>query len=178
MLIGVLAAFLVMAPLTMRGEVSFLLDKNKVEIARERLRIEAARYRGEDGKGQPFVLTAGSAVQRSSADPVVALNRLAARLNLADGPATLNAGTGRYDMGSQRLKVDGPVAFRAANGYTLDTRDAVIDLKNRRLESTGAATGTVPQGRFSASRMHADLDARTVTLDGSARLRISPARTK
>ncbi len=61
-LIGVLTAFLVMAPLTTGGDVSFVLDKNKVEVAKERLKIQSARYRGEDGKGQPFELTAGSAI--------------------------------------------------------------------------------------------------------------------
>ena len=69
--IGVLAAFLVMAPLAATGDVSFVLDKHKVEVAKERLRIQAAQYRGEDGKGQPFTLDAHSAVQHSSAEPLV-----------------------------------------------------------------------------------------------------------
>ncbi|WP_407829732.1 hypothetical protein, partial [Staphylococcus aureus] len=72
-LIGVLSAFLVMAPLTTGGDVSFVLDKNKVEVAKERLKIQAARYRGADQKGQPFELTAGSAIQKSSAEPIVRL---------------------------------------------------------------------------------------------------------
>src|SRR3546814_3729029 len=69
--IGVLAAFLVMAPLYMRGDVSFILDKNKVDVARQRMKLQSAVYRGEDSKGRPFVLAAGSAVQRSSAEPIV-----------------------------------------------------------------------------------------------------------
>ncbi len=51
--IGVLAAFLVMAPVYSSGDVSFVLDKNKVEVAKERLKIQAAQYRGQDTKGQP-----------------------------------------------------------------------------------------------------------------------------
>ncbi|WP_375288197.1 LPS export ABC transporter periplasmic protein LptC [Sphingomonas sp.] len=178
MLIGVLAAFLVMAPLTMGGDVSFVLDKNKVEVAKERLKIQAAQYRGQDAKGQPFILDAGSAVQRSSAEPVVQLNKLAAAIRLQDGPARLTANTGRYDMESEQVKVDGPIAFRGPNNYTLDTRDATVDLKTRRLQSAGAVTGTVPQGTFRGDRLRADLEARTVTLDGNARLRIVPARAR
>ena len=68
--VGVLAAFLVLAPLYAGGDVSFVLDKNKVEVAHERLKIQSAQYRGEDGKGQPFTLSAQSAVQKSSAEPV------------------------------------------------------------------------------------------------------------
>jgi lipopolysaccharide export system protein LptC len=177
-LIGILAAFLVMAPLTSSGDVSFLIDKNKVEVAKERLRIETATYRGEDGKGQPFALTAGSAVQKSSADKVVQLRKLTARINLTDGPARFIGNNGQYDMASQEVTVDGPVRFETSGGYQLDTHDAVIDLKTRRMRSGGAVTGTVPQGDFSAAQMNADLESHTVRLDGNARLRIVPRRAR
>ncbi len=172
--IGVLAAFLVMAPLTSAGDVSFVLDKNKVEVAHERLKIQAARYRGEDSRGQPFILSAGSAVQRSSAEPVVQIQDLSAAIRLPDGPARIQANHGRYDMDTEQVKVDGPIAFRAADGYRLDTHDATVDLKERKLESGGAVTGTLPQGPFSADKLSADLENRIVRLDGNARLRIQP----
>lgn len=176
--IGVLAAFLVLEPMMTAGDVSFVLDKNKVEVARERLKIQEARYRGQDAKGQPFTLDAGSAVQKSSAEPVVMLNDLAASLQLPEGAATLRANQGRYDMDEQRLRIPGPIAFRAADGYRLDTTNAVADLKEKRLESTGAVTGATPQGVFSADRMRADLAGRVVRLEGNARLRIDPRNAK
>ncbi len=172
--IGVLAAFLVMAPLTAGGDVSFVLDKNKVEVAKERLRIQSAQYRGQDARGQPFVLDAGSAVQRSSAEPIVQLQDLAAGIRLSDGPARLTAPRGRYDMDKEEVRVDGPIAVEAAGGYRLDTSDAVVDLQARRLTGTGAVTGRARQGTFSGDSMRADLESRTVTLDGNARLRIVP----
>ena len=148
--------------------------EESIRVAKERLKIQRARYRGADAKGQPFILNAGSAVQRSSAEPVVEINDLAAQIGLQDGPATLTAPTGRYDMESERMKVDGPIAFRGPNNYTLDTQDAVVDLKSRKLRSENAVTGTVSQGRFSADRLDADLEERTVTLRGNARLHVNP----
>ncbi|MCP3736588.1 LPS export ABC transporter periplasmic protein LptC [Sphingomonas sp. RP10(2022)] len=172
--IGVLAAFLVMAPLTAGNEVSFVLDKNKVEVAKERMKLQSATYRGQDDKGQAFALNAGSAVQQSSSVPIVQINGMAADLQLQDGPATLRANQGRYDLNTEQMKVDGPIAFRGPNGYRLDTRDATIDLKAKTMKSDGAVTGTVPQGNFSANMLSADLDGRTVRLSGNARLRIVP----
>ena len=177
-MIGVLAAFLVMAPLTSGGDVSFVLDKNKVEVAKERLKIQAAEYRGQDSRGRPFTLDAGSAVQRSSAEPIVELSKLAAGIQLEDGPARIDANSGRYDMDSQQVNVPGQIRVRAAGGYVLDTSDATVDLKSRQLHSDGNVTGTVPQGTFRADRLRADLEARTVTLDGNARLRIKPRGAK
>ncbi|MDQ2879417.1 MAG: LPS export ABC transporter periplasmic protein LptC [Pseudomonadota bacterium] len=176
--IGVLAAFVVVTPLFSSGDVSFVLDKNKVEVAKERMRTQSAVYRGEDGKRQPFVLNAGSAVQKSSAEPIVRLNDLSARLQLKDGPANLAAPSGAYDMTTEKIHVDGPVRFTAANGYRLDTSGATVDMKSRQMSSSGAVTGTVPQGQFSAGAMNADLDNHVVRLDGNARLRIVPHGTK
>lgn len=177
-LIGVLAAFVVVLPLYSGGDVSFLLDKNKVEVAKERLRVEAATYRGEDGKGQPFILSAGSAVQKSSAEPLVMLEKLSAQIGLTDGPARIVGSRGHYNMDSQQVTIDGPLRFDASGGYRLDTQNSTLDLKTRRMKSGGAVTGTVPQGSFSASQLTADLETHVVRLDGNARLRIVPGRAR
>lgn len=173
---GAMAAFMVMAPVFSGGDVSFILDKNKVAIAKERMRIQSAQYRGEDAKGQPFVLRAGSAVQKSSAEPVVQLNDLQANLRLPEGPATLRAISGRYNMETESVAVQGPIRFRAADGYQVDTRDATVSLKTRRLTGTGDVAGATPLGTFSGNRLTADLERRVVRIDGNAHLRIYPGR--
>ncbi len=172
MAVGVLAALLLTAPFTGGDKVSFVLDKNKVEVAKERMRVTEALYRGEDSKGQPFSLRAGSAVQKSSREPIVDLNDMSARLLLTDGPAVLDARKGRYNMDSERMAIDGAVQFQAAGGYRLTTRDVGIDLKTRRMHSNGRVDGRIPIGTFSGDHLDADLNARTVTLNGRASLRI------
>lgn len=171
--IGVLTAFLATAPFTHQSEVSFVLDKNKVEVARERMRVTEALYRGEDSKGQPFSLRAGSAVQKSSREPVVQLKDLSARILLNDGPAVLTAQQGAYDMDRENVDVRGPVQFQSAGGYRLTTRDVGIDLNARSMESRGRVDGRMPVGTFSADQLKANLMDRTVTLQGNARLRIN-----
>lgn len=176
--VGVLTAFLVMAPLGNGNDVSFVLDKTKVQVAPERLRITQPDYRGQDAKGQPFTLTAQSAVQRTSAEHVVQLTRLDAQVRLTGGPATVHADQGRYETDAQRVAIVGPVHVQSATGYTLDTQNATLDLKTRQLASDTPVTGTVPQGHFSADRLRADLDSEVVVLDGHARLRLTPGHAK
>ena len=95
--IGAIAALMVFTPLSPRGEVSFLLDRNKVDVVEDRLRVESAMYRGRDSQDRPFSLTAGSAVQRSAENPVVAMRDLITRILLNQGPAVLSArGTSRF----------------------------------------------------------------------------------
>lgn len=171
--VGILAAILILAPLSARGDISFVLAKDSVALARERMRLTAATYRGEDGKGQPFVLRAGSAVQTSSLDPVVRLGDLSANIALADGPAMLKANAGRYNMDRETLMIDGPISFTAADGFQLDTRDVAVGLKTRKLASGGPVSGRLPIGSFTANQINADLSSRTVVLEGRVRLHIT-----
>ena len=171
--ITALVVMLAIVPLTGGREISFVLDKNKVQVARERMRVTEALYRGQDSKGQAFEMRAGSAVQATSADPIVKLQQLNARIQLTDGPAVIVAPRGRYDMDTQRVAIDGPVTFRSQGGYTLDTHNVVVDLPSRTLASQAPVTGKMPIGTFAGDRMHGDLTTKTIVLQGHARLHIT-----
>jgi lipopolysaccharide export system protein LptC len=63
--VGVISAFLALAPFTHSAEVSFVLDKNKVDVASERMRVREALYRGEDSRGRPFSIRRAKDIARS-----------------------------------------------------------------------------------------------------------------
>jgi lipopolysaccharide export system protein LptC len=176
--IGMLAALMIITPLSPRGEISFLLDRNKVAVVRDRLRVDNAMYRGEDDKGRPFSLTAGQAVQHSAREGIVRMQDLSARILLADGPAVLSAARGRYDIENQRVSVQGPVQFSAVDGYRMVARDVTVDLDSQRMVGQGRVDGAIPAGTFSADRIIADLVQRTITLDGNARLHMIPGKLR
>jgi lipopolysaccharide export system protein LptC len=171
---SVVALFVLLgvAPLTSGRDISFVLSKDRVAVAHERMRVTRALYRGEDSKGQPFALSALSAVQATSSDPTMKLDTLAARIALQGGPATLTAPKGHYNMTTEQVSLDGKVTVRSQDGYALDTNDADLDLKTRMLNSRTPVTGKMPIGTFSADHMSADLDQRSVVLTGRARLHI------
>lgn len=172
--VGAILAVMLIAPLFPRGEISFLLDRNKVAITTERLRIDNAMYRGEDSRGRPFSVTAGHASQKTAAVPVVQMGDLAARILLTDGPAELRAAQGAYDFRQNRVDVPGALDFRAADGYRMTTSDVSIDLRRQYVTGANGVMGAVPSGTFSADRITVDLEARSVALDGHARLRMQP----
>jgi lipopolysaccharide export system protein LptC len=177
-LVGAVAATMLIAPLGPRGEVSFLLDRNKVATAEDRLRMDSAMYRGRDDKGRAFSLTAGEAVQRSASVPVVQLADLTARIQLSDGPAVLLAPAGRYNIEDQLVAIDGSVRFATADGYRMTVRNVSIDLPGRTVLGTGGVEGAIPAGTFSANSIRGDLEARVLTLSGNARLRMVPGRLR
>ncbi len=170
--VGVLIAVLMLAPLDKKGDVSFILDKKKVQSVPESMRVEAARYTGTDEKGRQFVMTANRAIQPSSNTPVVDIRGMLAKLNLDQGPMLIVANRGRYNIDTQKVAIDGPVKVAGADGFTLKTSDVNVDLKQRQLASEGPAQGEMRLGQFRADHIRADLASHTVVLDGGARLKI------
>ncbi|KLI64616.1 hypothetical protein AAV99_03405 [Aurantiacibacter marinus] len=177
-LVGVVAALMVITPLSPRGEISFLLDRNKVAMADDRMRVDDAMYRGQDRRGRPFSLNAGEAVQRSNAVPQVEMKDLVARIVLPEGPAILSASAGTYAIDDEQVRVPDIVQFTASDGYEMSARNVTIDLANRSLFGQGRVSGEVPAGRFSADSMRADLNARTITLEGNARMTMVPGQLR
>ena len=170
--VGILIAILALAPLGKKGDVSFILDKKKVENAHERMRVESAQYTGSDDKGEKFVILANNAVQPSSDVPIVNINGMHAQLDQPQGPLTIAADAGRYNLDTQTMTIDGPVQVKGGDGYNLATRDVTVDMKQRQLQSAGPVSGSMRLGDFQAGTLHADLGSRTVVLDGGARLKI------
>jgi lipopolysaccharide export system protein LptC len=170
--VGILIAVLALAPLGKKGDVSFILDKKKVQSAHERMRVDQARYVGTDDKGQKFEITANNAVQPSSDVPVVNINGMFAQLEQPQGPLMIGANTGHYNLDTQKIAIDGPVRVAGGDGYRLATRDVTVDMKQRKLQSAGPVSGSMRLGDFQAGQLQADLGSRTVVLNGGARLKI------
>ena len=170
--VGVLIAVLAFAPLQKHGDVSFILDKKKVDTSPERMRVESAHYLGADNKGQKFEITANRAIQRSSDVPVVDIEGMFARLFMNNGPVMMAANRGRYDLDTQQMAVSGPVRVVGPDGYRLETRDVMVDMKQRQLASSGPVSGQMRLGQFQAGQLRADLGERKVMLENGVRLKI------
>ena len=178
MAVGVLAALMIITPLSPRGEVSFLLDRNKVAVIDERLRVENALYRGQDNERRPFSITAGEAVQKSGKEGVVRMQDMVARLLLPEGPARVGADTGTYTIEEKLVVVPDTIRVTAADGYQLSATGVALNLETRKLAGEGGVEGAVPAGIFSANRLEVDLTERVVALDGNARLRMVPGKLR
>ncbi len=170
-IIGVLLAVLAFSPFAGQQELSFVLDKDEVSLSRERMRLVEALYRGEDSNGRPFSLRAGSAVQKTSADPSLDMTALSARILLNDGPASILAQKGNYNLAKEVMRVNGPLAVESP-GYDMVATNVEVSLKDKTMKSFGPVSGRTKVGTFKAGRLSADLETRVVRLDGGVQLRI------
>jgi lipopolysaccharide export system protein LptC len=168
----VFLGYLLISPLSHDKEVSFLLDKNKVATAKERLKTQAAEYRGTDDNGRAFTLNADRAIQATSNVPIIQITGVKARMDLKDGEAVMRADSGRYHMDQQKVDVDGPVHVVSTNGDHLETRDASLDLNTHILSGQSGVEGDMPLGHFTATTMRADLRDHKLALGGRVHFHI------
>lgn len=175
--IGILVAILAFSPFTGTQELSFVLNKDEVNLSRERMRLIEAFYRGEDSKGRPFSLRAGSAVQKTSSEPVLNMTALSARILLNDGPASILAQSGSYNLNRETMRVTGPLAVNSPD-YNMVASNVELSLKTKSLQSFGPVSGRTKVGTFRADRLSANLETRIVRLDGGVHLRINQNAVK
>lgn len=202
MIIIALLTFLILTPLTNNNEFSFVLNKDKVDVAPERLRVTDALYRGEDKDGRPFSLKASSAVQKSSDVPVLDMENFVGRIILNSGPAILSGLRGNYNLNDEILRVNGPLSYesQAGNEFTASNVSIMLNdksfksfdrvsgqtnfgtfnansiegtLGDRRISLSGNVNGTTKFGTYRADRATGDMNSRTIILEGNARLTVN-----
>ncbi|MEO8301359.1 MAG: LPS export ABC transporter periplasmic protein LptC [Rhizomicrobium sp.] len=129
------------------------------------------RLAGADAKGNPFVITADSAVQDAHNPKKASLKNLEADLTV-DKQNWINAraDAGMVDMNTGALELRGGIAVFTATGYELHTDSASANLKQSVIHGHEAVTGQGPQGTLRADEFHADRATNLLTLSGHVQM--------
>jgi lipopolysaccharide export system protein LptC len=128
---------------------------------------------GQDAKGNPYVITADTAVQDAKNPKRVSLAKVEADLSLdKNGWINANAARGLADMSVGDLELNGGINVFSDQGYELHTASASVDLKMGRVAGHEEVTGHGPLGDLRADQFHFDRDSKILTLDGHVHMTI------
>ena len=132
------------------------------------------RLAGADAKGNPFVITAESAVQDAHNPKKASLKNLEADLAL-DKRNWVNAraSSGMVDMNSGQLELSGGIDVYTATGYELHSNSASADLKQSVIHGHEPVTGQGPEGTLRADQFHADRATNILTLHGHVHMTLT-----
>jgi lipopolysaccharide export system protein LptC len=129
------------------------------------------RLAGADAKGNPFVITADSAVQDVHNPKKASLKNLEADLSVGQQNwINARARTGMVDMNTGALELRGGIDVFTATGYELHTDSASANLKQSVIHGHEAVTGQGPQGTLRADEFHADRATNLLTLSGHVQM--------
>ena len=174
-----LGAFLIIAAVLAFFFVQRL--PRQLQVSYERLgRIEndltmvKPRLAGADAKGNPFVITADSAVQDAHNPKKASLKNLEADLSLdRQNWVNARARAGMVDMDTGALELRGGIDVFTATGYELHSRSASANLKQSVIHGHEPVTGQGPQGSLRADEFHADRATNLLTLSGHVQMTLS-----
>jgi lipopolysaccharide export system protein LptC len=135
------------------------------------------RLAGADSKGNPFVITADSAVQDANDPKKADLKNLEADLSL-DKQNWINARakTGMVDMNTGQLELRDGIDMFTATGYELHSNSASANLKQNIIHGHEPVTGQGPEGRLRADEFHADRATNILTLSGHVHMTLIGAK--
>jgi lipopolysaccharide export system protein LptC len=129
------------------------------------------RLAGADTKGNPFVITADSAVQDAHNPKKASLKNLEADLTVGQQNwINARAHAGMVDMNTGALELRGGIAVFTATGYELHTASASANLKQSIIHGHETVTGQGPQGTLRADEFHADRATNLLTLSGHVQM--------
>jgi lipopolysaccharide export system protein LptC len=132
------------------------------------------RLAGADTKGNPFVITADSAVQDAHNPKKASLKNLEADLTF-DNANWINARarTGMVDMNTGQLELSGGIDVFTATGYELHSNSASANLKQNIIHGHEKVTGQGPDGTLRADEFHADRTTNILTLNGHVHMTLT-----
>ena len=135
------------------------------------------RLAGADAKGNPFVITAESAIQDAHDPKKASLKNLEADLTF-DNQNWINAKarTGMVNMNTGQLELGGGIDVYTATGYELHSNSASANLKQNIIHGHETVTGQGPDGTLRADEFHADRTANILTLNGHVHMTLTGTR--
>jgi lipopolysaccharide export system protein LptC len=135
------------------------------------------RLAGADVKGNPFVITADSAIQDVHNPKKADLKNLEADLTL-DKQNWINARakTGMVNMDTGQLELNGGIDVYTANGYELHSHSASANLKQSVIHGHEMVTGQGPQGKLRADEFHANRATNILILSGHVHMTLRGTR--
>ncbi|HET7083431.1 MAG TPA: LPS export ABC transporter periplasmic protein LptC [Rhizomicrobium sp.] len=135
------------------------------------------RLAGADAKGNPFVITAESAVQDANNPKRASLKNLEADLSLdKQNWVNARARTGLVDMNTGQLELRDGIDVFTATGYELHSASASANLRQSVIHGHEPITGQGPQGTLRADEFHADRATNILTLSGHVHMTLIGAK--
>lgn len=137
------------------------------------------RLSGTDASGNPFVVTADTAVQDGTSARRARLRNVQADVTLKQGGwLSASASEGLLDADGKKLVLSGAIAVYSDGGYELHTSGVAADLGKGIVRSDQAVTGQGPLGTLYADRFQIDRQGNQIRFMGHVKMTIYKHRAK
>lgn len=121
------------------------------------LKLENPRFAGITSDGDPYVVTALSALPDGASPDRIELEQPKGELRLSDGMVlTVESINGEMLRAKERLNLEGEVILRTSDGYRADAPRVEMDMANRIAVVPERLIATGPRGEIEADRLRVE----------------------
>jgi lipopolysaccharide export system protein LptC len=158
----------------------FSLDSGRVSVqAAVGQRMVNAHFTGADSSGNPFTVTADTAVQVKNAPDLLEMTVPKADITTRAGSwVALSAKKGLFNRNSERLDLADDVTMFHDSGYEFRTTAARIDLTTSRAEGDDRITGHGPGGTVEAEGFRILERGAVLVFSGKSKMEFYPKTQK
>ena len=172
---GLLIAAVIAYALVPRQSNKITLATQSIGVITNDLTMTKPRLSGSDHKGNPFVVTADSAVQDPHNVRLATLHAVQADMTLEKNRwLSATAARGFVDMNKGTLKLSGGISVYSDDGYEIHTARTDVDLKKGLFHGSDVVTGHGPMGSFRADTFDVDRITSQLQLHGHVQMSLEP----
>lgn len=161
---------------------AFLEDFADLDATPQNLKTAKPHFTGVDARGNPYEVTAETALQQANGGKVVDLEAPRAVTSTGDSQSVVAAKTGVFDADAKRLDLKEGVTFEhkvGATNYVLKTPQATYTIDDRVVVSDSGVDGEGSDGELlKADRMSANDREGKLVFEGNVSMRIFPRQTE
>ena len=167
--LGATVAINYLDPFTLAVDLPF--DLGRVSLSGTQVKMEFPRLHGFTADNRGYNVSAISASQDLTQPNRITLDKIEAKLELADkGWANLTAIGGSYDTETENLTLDGGVSFDTSSGYGGRLKEASIDIKGGKMMSNSPVELTYLDGKLTADTLEVSQKDSRALLVGNVQL--------
>lgn len=167
--LGATVAVNYLDPFTLAVDLPF--DLGRVSLSGTQVKMEFPRLHGFTADNRGYNVSAFSASQDLTHPNRITLDKIEAKLELADkGWANLTAIGGSYDTETENLTLDGGVTFDTSSGYGGRLKEASIDIKGGTMVSNSPVELTYLDGKLTADTLEVSQKDSRALLVGNVQL--------
>lgn len=155
------------------GINTFLLRTASHQPAQPQIRMLKPHFQGRNDSGQPFLITADSAVRDDVDASRVELDRPVFMQGSSPADQTrVSSDHGVYREDTHMLDLEGDVTLDSANGYHFVSAHALVDTEKNNVDGDRPVTGHGPLGQLAASAYAVRNGGAYLYFNGHVRTRI------
>jgi len=142
------------------------VSMGKLTISGSKLKMDAPKLTGFNKDGEPYSVTAESALQDLKKPGVIELSRIVGRFNTGSRNLLLNAASGVYEAKADRMHIFGGIDFHSSAGESGRLSEATVETKKGYLVTDKPVDLYFKEGKLHGERMEVFDHGKTIVFEG------------